>query len=933
MEGTRGSRNTERKLVSWLLVFAFVITTLFANDITIQAAGKATITINQKEATLIKGKSISLSVKSVTGLKNKAVTWKSSNAKVAKVNTKGKVTAVKEGTAKITATSKSNKKVKATCKITVKKEAVQTINLNKTGIILVKGKTAKVKVKSVVPDGASTDVTWSIGKPSIASLTVKEKTATVKGVKAGKTTLTVKATDGSKKTAVVSIVVVDKKSDVKKVTSVDVSLEKKELFIGETTKAKAVVKPSNATMKTVAWSSSNEKIAKVDANGKITALKAGTVKITATAQDESKKKDSVTLLVKEKVQPTSTPTAVPTSTPTTVPTSTPTAVPTNEPSEIIEIRTEEELRAVANNLKGKYIVMNDIILSMGDWESLGDFEGEFDGNGYKITQLTSTEGKGLFTNLLESAVVKNLTVEGNITTEEQPAALLALSSRGTVINCVSQGSVKQITAASRQALAGMLLDNLGYMERCKNEAEVVGVPEEEQWNAYTYYTGGLVALNTGSMIECSNSGQVTSKCMYTGGVAGGNNSDSIIENCNNTGKIIGTLDVAGISLAVGGITGDNMGLVSGCVNEGDISTTAQTYQYDLGGIVGQSSGYSEITDCENKGNVSGYGKIGGICGELCLVVGIFDENDNFVANSGNIVLSNCRNSGTIVGSGTEERSEIWVTVAGIVASARSMNGKITIDNCFNKGKVMGTGTAVSCQCGGVVGNGYLLDQGSIELKESRNEGQVIANGGESETSNFAGGVFFQLQGDSEIMTKVSNCVNIGEVWADVSYGVGSITGFTQMVNCYNSGNIKGSSQAYGITSNVRDRSELCYCYNIGTLEGSVVYGIACSVGKNAYLTQVYNAGTIIGESDEYKYGAVGYMETNETISPDTPQTRDNFSSCYYLEQDFITPNQYGTPLDNEAIIQQDSYVGFDFDTVWGMKEQNGIYLPYLKVFD
>lgn len=109
--GEKGIRNKTRQLVLWLLVFAFITATIFTNNITAQAAGKPSIVLNAKEATLIIGKSKSLKVKSINGLKSKAVTWKSSNAKVAKVSTKGKVTAVKEGTVKITATSKSNKKV------------------------------------------------------------------------------------------------------------------------------------------------------------------------------------------------------------------------------------------------------------------------------------------------------------------------------------------------------------------------------------------------------------------------------------------------------------------------------------------------------------------------------------------------------------------------------------------------------------------------------------------------------------------------------------------------------------------------------------------------------------------------------------------------------------------------------------------------------
>ena len=90
----------------------------------------AKITLEKKKATIAVGKTATVKVKSLKGISAKGVKFASSNKKVAKVSSKGKVTAKKAGTATITVTSVVNKKAVAKFKVTVKNP--DTINTNYT---------------------------------------------------------------------------------------------------------------------------------------------------------------------------------------------------------------------------------------------------------------------------------------------------------------------------------------------------------------------------------------------------------------------------------------------------------------------------------------------------------------------------------------------------------------------------------------------------------------------------------------------------------------------------------------------------------------------------------------------------------------------------------------------------------------------------------
>ena len=224
----------------------------------------AKVELSKTKAAIEKGKTLTLKATiTPSDLADKSVTWKSSNTKVATVTSAGKVKGVKAGTATITCTSKATG-AKATCKVTV-----GYVKLNKTEIIVQKGKTVTLKAAVYPSTLEDRTVTWKSSNKKVATVTSKGK---VKGVKAGTATITCtsKAT-GLKTTCEVTVGYV-------KLDQTEVTVNK-----GKTVTLKAAVYPSSLEDRSVTWESSNTKVATVTSKGKVKGVKAGTATITCTS--------------------------------------------------------------------------------------------------------------------------------------------------------------------------------------------------------------------------------------------------------------------------------------------------------------------------------------------------------------------------------------------------------------------------------------------------------------------------------------------------------------------------------------------------------------------------------------------------------------------------------------------------------------------------
>ena len=106
----------------------------------------------------------------------------------------------------------------------------------------------------------------------------------VTGVKAGEATITVTTEDGGK-TATCKVTVSDTEI---KVTGVTLNKTETSIFVGGSETLTATVAPADATNQKVTWKSDKPEIATVDANGKVTGVKAGEATITVTTEDGGK---------------------------------------------------------------------------------------------------------------------------------------------------------------------------------------------------------------------------------------------------------------------------------------------------------------------------------------------------------------------------------------------------------------------------------------------------------------------------------------------------------------------------------------------------------------------------------------------------------------------------------------------------------------------
>ena len=241
----------------------------------------------------------------------------------------------------------------------------------------------------------------------------------------------------------------------------------------------------------------------------------------------------------------------------------------------------------------------DVSLDGVDFAPIPSFGGTFNGNGHTISGLTIS-GKystaGLFAELQESAVVKNLNVSGTVDISGSAEATggIAGVNNGKIYSSSFTGSVSGNVNVG--AIAGQNALS-GSIQNCASSGSVYG----------SRMTGGIAGSSRGLIASCRNSSYVNTvsadKALSI--------QDISIDTTLDLAKL-SSRDTVASTADTGGIVGYSSGIIRSSSNSAIIGY--QHVGYNVGGIAGRSCGY--ISGCRNSGTVYGRKDVGGIVGQM-----------------------------------------------------------------------------------------------------------------------------------------------------------------------------------------------------------------------------------------------------------------------------------------------------------------------------
>lgn len=255
--------------------------------------------------------------------------------------------------------------------------------------------------------------------------------------------------------------------------------------------------------------------------------------------------------------------------------------------------------------------------NLNSWDPIGrvnkvEYNGIFDGDGHTIENLYrardgETGDGGLFWILQENSIIRNLNLS-NVNVDTEHGGSIALTTYGRIENCHGEGIVRGsqigglvgdgyyenaiMTGCSFSGRveatndAGGLACSMTRLEQCHNDATVTAI---EQKSAGPNGTAAGIARSAGSATGCTNAGTVVG--VYAAGIICSASKEAVIEDCINTGMVIGRTEAGGIA--------DHYiekASINRCGNEGIVRAGLAA------GGIGVNCRY-DITNCYQKGIV------------------------------------------------------------------------------------------------------------------------------------------------------------------------------------------------------------------------------------------------------------------------------------------------------------------------------------------
>lgn len=484
--------------------------------------------------------------------------------------------------------------------------------------------------------------------------------------------------------------------------------------------------------------------------------------------------------------------------------------------------------------------------------------------------------------------------------------------------------------------------------------------------------GGIAGVNEGEISADNQLNLVNSGKIYgwknVGGIAGKNSGkiDNVNSNINlyvideaTRNALKGTAGIAANAQFFGGVTGENVGIITNATNRARVDAAQASY---VGGIVGRNTSDGDKVGQllgmgnSNEGFVIGKNYVGGVIGKNEVAITGTSEQSVGIVNSGTVIAL-AGGAGGIIGENSADITHVIMKNEGEVHGNASIEGSMEENGTggiigVNGYKADGTGANISnsslmnrvngnvsgvANVGGIIGinhgiitggrdannnyykyqiynNGtiqagsYDAERGTIKAVPGENIGGLLGNNSGTLTAGYNTGVVDAGQSSNVGGIAGTNSGTLDQVFNSVVTVTKTETGATDADGrkLYNytytdGGAISGASNVGGIVGSNKAGGQLTNAYSTTKVAGNS------------------NVANIVGSNDGHVSNIYGYAANGITnVNGGT------VSNSYIIKED-------GTLKENGKDAKKlDSYT-FDYkDTTWKLYDKRTN--PLLKVF-